>query len=252
MKLMILSDLHLETSAFTLSVPPQVDAILLAGDICASGNDHRLRELLHQTGGKPTFITPGNHEFYGADVEHRMYELRALVAAFSQVHLLQNERVELDGYTIHGATLWTDFNLYGTKWPSARAAERSITDFRAIRAGGRRITPADMAGRHAVALAELEQTLGSAKKDPKRRVIVMTHFVPHPASIHPRYSGDDCNPYFCTDLTRLFGGPVTAWIHGHTHCSFRYEVNGTTVVCNPRGYGRENAQFDPQLVLELP
>ena len=26
------------------------------------------------------------------------------------------------------------------------------------------------------------------------------------------------------------------WIHGHMHDSFDYEINGTRVVCNPRGY----------------
>jgi hypothetical protein len=44
-------------------------------------------------------------------------------------------------------------------------------------------------------------------------------------------------------------------VHGHTHDSFDYQVNGTRVICNPRGYQREgvneNASFDPQLVIDL-
>jgi hypothetical protein len=82
-------------------------------------------------------------------------------------------------------------------------------------------------------------------------LIIMSHFVPHPRSIHEQYQGDACNPYFATDLSRLFGPPVSLWIHGHTHSSFRYTINGTDVVCNPRGYGRENREFDATRVVEL-
>jgi hypothetical protein len=48
---------------------------------------------------------------------------------------------------------------------------------------------------------------------------------------------------------------VQLWIHGHTHDSFDYRLNGTRVLCNPRGYARdgvnENPMFDPQLVIEV-
>jgi hypothetical protein len=49
------------------------------------------------------------------------------------------------------------------------------------------------------------------------------------------------------------GPPVDVWIHGHTHDSFRYAVNGVRVVCNPRGYYRRelNPDFDPGLVIEV-
>jgi hypothetical protein len=42
-------------------------------------------------------------------------------------------------------------------------------------------------------------------------------------------------------------------VHGHTHFSFDYRLNGTRVVCNPRGYlpYEPNAQFDPGLVVDV-
>ena len=54
----------------------------------------------------------------------------------------------------------------------------------------------------------------------------------------------------------LLGGErVALWVHGHTHDSFDYEVAGTRVLCNPRGYARdgvnENAAFDPALVVSI-
>ena len=45
------------------------------------------------------------------------------------------------------------------------------------------------------------------------------------------------------------------WVHGHTHDSFDYEVNGTRVLCNPRGYAKdgrnENARFDVNLCVDV-
>ena len=46
-----------------------------------------------------------------------------------------------------------------------------------------------------------------------------------------------------------------ASIHGHTHDSFDYVVNGVRVLCNPRGYAKdgvnENALFDAGLTVEV-
>jgi hypothetical protein len=53
----------------------------------------------------------------------------------------------------------------------------------------------------------------------------------------------------------LDGSRVALWVHGHTHDSFDYEVNGTRVVCNPRGYARnginENVGFDPNFCVAV-
>ena len=61
---------------------------------------------------------------------------------------------------------------------------------------------------------------------------------------------------FVSDLDHLTGGDrVQLWIHGHTHDSFDYRLNGTRVVCNPRGYARdgvnENARFDLEFTVEV-
>ena len=50
------------------------------------------------------------------------------------------------------------------------------------------------------------------------------------------------------------GSRARLWIHGHTHDSFDYVVNGTRVLCNPRGYAKnganENPLFDANLIAE--
>lgn len=43
-----------------------------------------------------------------------------------------------------------------------------------------------------------------------------------------------------------------AWLHGHVHTSHDYRVGDTRVVCNPIGYGIENAaDFDLGLIVEI-
>ena len=82
------------------------------------------------------------------------------------------------------------------------------------------------------------------------RTVVITHFAPHPKSIAPAYTGHPANPGFVLDLSPLMGR-AALWIHGHTHTAFDYEVKGTRVVCNPRGYPGEPTGFRADLILDL-
>ena len=86
--------------------------------------------------------------------------------------------------------------------------------------------------------------------------MVVTHHAPARGSVHPRFAGSPVNPCFVSDLAETMGGErVRLWIHGHTHDSADYDVAGTRVLCNPRGYAKdgvdENPRFDPSLVVEV-
>ena len=79
---------------------------------------------------------------------------------------------------------------------------------------------------------------------------------PSPRSIHPRFADSLLNACFVSKAEHLADGRRTPlWIHGHTHDSFDYLLNGTRVVCNPRGYAKdgvnENARFDEDLMIEV-
>lgn len=83
--------------------------------------------------------------------------------------------------------------------------------------------------------------------------VVVTHHAPTLHSIHPRFAGSPINAAFVSDAVAAEGRRAQLWIHGHTHDSFDYEVDGTRVLRNPRGYAREgkveNAMFNPELVV---
>jgi len=167
------------------------------------------------------------------------------------VHFLNNAAlVDPAGqWRVLGTTLWTDFTLYGADEAalneSIEAARRVMLDFRGLiqlawpaaastaAAAPRDFTPADSLALHAHARAWLEAELA---KPFAGKTIVVTHHGPHRLSLAERYANDRVSAGFISDLPMLVRAPVALWVHGHTHTSFDYAVNGTRVVCNPRGY----------------
>jgi hypothetical protein len=39
------------------------------------------------------------------------------------------------------------------------------------------------------------------------------------------------------------------WCHGHMHENCDYMLNGTRIICNPRGYYTENPYFNPSGII---
>lgn len=86
------------------------------------------------------------------------------------------------------------------------------------------------------------------------KTVVVTHHLPSKQSVVERFKDSLLSACFASELDYLFG-KMNMWIHGHTHDNLDYEVNGTRVICNPRGYmtyrGAENFDFNPKLVVEI-
>ena len=253
MKLNILSDLHLGFGSFDT---PQNDAdvVILAGDIA------RPREAAAwaMRFGKPVLYVLGNHEFYGSSIDGAADELKRLCAG-TQVHVLDNSEFAIGRVRFLGTTLWTDFELLGGGDQQAVAkaeARRLMRDFSRIRvaaAADTVFTPDDAAALFDTQAAWLDGRLATAHDGP---TVVITHHAPSRQSIHPRFADSLLNACFVSDADRLVGADrAQLWIHGHTHDSFDYRLNGTRVVCNPRGYAKggvnENPLFDPDLMIDV-
>ncbi|HEY6921858.1 MAG TPA: metallophosphoesterase [Steroidobacteraceae bacterium] len=247
----IFSDLHLEFCDWT---PPggTAEAVLLAGDI--SVGKHGIEWARRHFADSPIIYVPGNHEFYGARLPDALDVLRE-AARRCDVHLLDGDSCVVDGTRFLGATLWTDYALYGSEPADLdRAMADAImemNDFRAIKwANGAELTPAQLRDIHLTKARWLADALAQPFSGP---TVVITHHLPHRLSIHPRFEGTRYNPCFASDLDHLVRPPVALWVHGHTHESLDYTVNGTRVFCNPRGYlPREpNPSFDPAGRVEL-
>jgi predicted phosphodiesterase len=253
MKLNILSDLHLSLGA--LAIPKNnANVVILAGDIA------RPREAVSWSQGfaRPVLYVPGNHEFYGGSIDGTVDELKRLCIG-TDVHVLDNDEVIIGGVRFLGTTLWTDFMLFGDgekRSAAVQEALRFMRDFSKIRVGkspGTLFTPAGSAALFRVHAEWLDSRLGEPYAGP---TVVITHHAPSPKSIHPDFADSILNACFVSEAEHLVDGRrAHLWIHGHTHNSFDYLLNGTRVVCNPRGYAKhgvnENPRFDPNFVIDI-
>lgn len=253
MRIRILSDLHLELSPWQ---PPKVDADLtvLAGDI--DSHTRALDWILENIEG-PVVYVPGNHEFYGAELHGIRAELKRKAPA--NVHVLDNGGIELDGVRILGATLWTDYALYGAGAEMAfamREAKHCLLDHECIRcAPHATFTPSQALRLHRESVAWLA---GQLAKPHIGKTVVVTHHLPSMASVAERFKAQPLSAAFASNLDHQVG-KADLWIHGHTHDNFDYRLGKCRVVCNPRGYVREryerteveNKRFMPELVIEL-
>lgn len=84
--------------------------------------------------------------------------------------------------------------------------------------------------------------------------IVVTHHLPSRKLIDPKYERSNANIFYVTDLEHIihFQKPKL-WIHGHTHASFDYNIERTSVIYNPFGYitSELNSDFNDSLVIEI-
>lgn len=170
------------------------------------------------------------------------------------VHFLDNDEIVIDDVRFLGATLWTDFNLFGVEQQAAsmEVGKNGLNDFRLINEGGVPFTPTDAAALCNQSIDWLKTKLTQESNSVK--TVVVTHHLPSMQSVADRYKNDILSACFASNLDELLGYS-DLWIHGHTHDSFDYMANGTRVICNPRGYvhqgKQENVTFNPELVIEI-
>lgn len=107
-QIFVISDIHLDTGPFEWpDAARRADLIIVAGDLSNGQFDI---EFLCQP-GKPLVFVPGNHDFWSKDKRDMfdMYREMKAAAAGTNVHVLWDEEVQIDGVRILGTPLWTDF-----------------------------------------------------------------------------------------------------------------------------------------------
>lgn len=86
------------------------DVVILAGDI---GKGLKGLEWGREAFDDVELVyVAGNHEYYGGALGHLTDKLRARAVELG-VHFLENDATVIGGVTFVGATLWTDFALFG-------------------------------------------------------------------------------------------------------------------------------------------
>ena len=238
MRLLIYSDLHNEFQPF---VPPAAavaaaDVVVLAGDI--HEGIKAVTWAQEHCQDKPVIMVAGNHEFFGGRFYRTLEKMREATVG-TNIHLLEDDAVTIDGVRFLGCTLWTDMKIYGliSDWQRYEL-ELKWPDYRKIRndrQGYRRLLVRDTVARHQASRAWLEQQLAQPFDG---KTVVVTHHLPTEQSVSPQFRGDRFTRAFASEVDALIRPPVDLWIHGHTHDSmdYRHQDSGVRIVCNPCGY----------------
>lgn len=270
MKVHIFSDLHLEQ--LPLDFPPSVrngslaELVLLAGDINIK---RRAVPWVAQTFLQNVVLVAGNHEAYVDSLFAMISASRRQADEISQkrespIRYLERERWSMcagDGTHVRvlGATLWTDFGLFGQERilvaSSDAWAEMNDYIYAKLRdpltLEKRRLTPNDTAIFHAMTIKFLAEEL---KQHFDGITIIVTHHAPSIQSLPAEDRRDRLAPCYASVLDDFIEEyQPDLWAHGHVHAPSDYRIGKTRIVCNPRGspHGRRNANFDPELTVEL-
>jgi Icc-related predicted phosphoesterase len=266
MKLQIFSDLHCGVAQLKrITIGPEVDIVVVAGDICegAVNSFRHLRRIVPER--IPIVMTLGNHEHYRRFLREELAEAKAAARDYNVV-LLENDVAVIGGIRFVGATMWTDYRLFGAHNAAAamNAARTGLNDHRLIgwkKDPWERFRPEEALMLNAESQAFFARTLAVPSAEP---TVAISHHAPDARSLSARFASSILSAAFVSDLLESLVGAASAdagsgeasprvghWIHGHTHDSFDYVAGGARVICNPHGYGNENPRFDPELIIEV-
>jgi Icc-related predicted phosphoesterase len=254
MKLQIFSDLHLDVAPMKqITIADGVDVVIAAGDTCEGA----LRALEHLRRIVPLHIpiimVMGNHEYYRRFIRDELSLARATAPAVN-VHLLEDDAVVLGQVRFLGATLWTDYQLFGEalQLRMMSVCGQGMNDHRRIgwsKQPWLSFRPQEAALLHQRSETYLATKLAEPFEGP---TVVITHHAAHRQSIHPDFRNDWLSAAYVSDLSELIEKhQPRLWVHGHIHHSFDYQVGSTRMVCNPHGYGNENPAFNGSLVVDI-
>jgi predicted phosphodiesterase len=239
-KLLILSDLHLEFGPLTVDAG-NADVVILAGDIHLKTRG--VTWAIETFRDRPVIMVFGNHEYYGEKYPTLIDKAKAL-AAGSNVYILEDDTVDIDGVRFLGCTLWTDFRLYGDPRLAGYFCQQVMTDFKKIRVAPRysKLNPVDVTKIHETSLNWLKARLS---EEGHASTVVVTHHAPSARSL-PIWAPDDLTgAAYASHLDQFVEEmPIDLWVHGHLHNNCDYLIGNTRVVCNARGYFPEHQNSD--------
>ncbi|MCA2593979.1 MAG: metallophosphoesterase [Microcystis sp. M38BS1] len=253
MKILPLSDLHLEFSALHIPNTDKADITLLLGDIHTGIKG--VQWAANTIESKHIIYILGNHECYGGKYPDTLNKIRAEAEKYSpNFHVLENESVVINDVTFFGCTLWTDFALFGDAAIGKLLCYDKMNDYKQIRLGNanhyRKIRPSDTEYWHHESVDAIRT--GLYNEEPNSKRVICTHHAPSPKSLNPQFFFDPISAAYASNLDGFVAySGAKYWFHGHLHESVNYELGDTQVISNPRGYNDSNEQFDTTTLWEI-
>lgn len=248
MKIQVISDLHQEFGYTDLGFA-HADVVVFAGDVNVGVKG--VEWILKTVKDIPVIYILGNHEYYKGSYPKTLRKIVEL-SQDTNVQVLENRSVVIDDVTFHGATLWTNFELFGDSRTSGSICQEKMNDYKMIRRDPSysKLRSVDTFVIHQSSLKWLEESLATSAT---QKNIVVTHHAPSIQSVPEKDRANVLASAYASNLeaTILKYSPAY-WIHGHIHQPTKYTVGNTTVVCNPHGYIDEPYNgFDKKLIIEI-
>ena len=204
---------------------------------------------------------PGNHEFYGANMELLLHDMHIADMTRDRLHILDGvykthaiirDDMQRPICTVVGSTLWTDFKKGNDE--IMNLAKRTMNDYNYIMYGGdnKNIKPTRILNLHYNMKKDMFRQFEKASKDIP--LIAMSHHTP--------YMGVPMNGvYYCyhTDMTDDFNLCThlpSYWFSGHTHTSEvhkeKFTAGEVNFISNQVGYPHQLATgFSLNCILEV-
>ncbi|GGG96427.1 metallophosphoesterase [Pedobacter zeae] len=248
MKIQIISDLHQEFGISDLSFQ-NADLVILAGDINLGTKG--IEWVKQNISNKPVIYVLGNHEYYKGTYPNTLNKI-VVQAKDSNIYVLENSFVEFEGIRFHGATLWTDFSLFGNPMEYGIICQSKMNDYKLIRRAPTysKLRTIDTYKIHKISKNWLQKSL---EESIGYKNVVITHHAPSVRSLPSLYINDPISAAYASDLEDLIiKYHPSYWIHGHIHTPARYRIGETEIICNPHGYINEKYNgYDKELIIEI-
>lgn len=247
MRIQIISDLHQEFGRTELCFD-NADVIVMAGDInLGIKGIEWIKEAIPD---KPVIYVLGNHEYYKGSYPKTLHKIKD-IAEGSNIFVLENSFVDIENVRFHGATLWTDFSIFGNPVQYGMICQPQMNDYKKIRRDPSysKLRTVDTFKIHQLSKVWLRESLEFSKEF---KNIVVTHHAPSIQSVPKHYKEDPLTAAYASNLEEIIlEHQPLYWIHGHIHTPSRYTVGKTEIICNPHGYIDEKYNgYKKELIVE--
>lgn len=248
MKIQIISDLHQEFGYTDLNFD-RSDVVVLAGDVNLGTKG--VEWIKSKIPDKPVLYVLGNHEYYKGSYPKTLNKIKE-AAIGSNVIVLEDNFVDLDGIRFHGTTLWTDFSIFGDPMQYGMICQSAMNDYKKIKKDPSysKMRTIDIFKIHQLSRIWLKESL-THSKDLKN--IVITHHAPSIQSVPEHFKNDPVTSAYASNLEDfIVEHQPLYWIQGHIHTPCRYKIGKTEIICNPHGYIDEKYNgYDKELIIEV-
>ncbi len=233
MKFSLISDMHLDFPQQKTPYDKLESLVIVAGDSANGLVGVKFLNKLKRKGHKE-FAVDGNHEHY-ANISQGRTAQETQTKFFEGIEQ-ENFKQLSDGLAIVGYNGWYLVRR-GADWQSY------MND--SLYSGLSKAQVNSLAEEHSY---QIEEKLIHFEG----KLIVVTHTAPCMETLDPKYVGHHSNEWYWNPYMRpllsKYSHKIAVWCHGHTHARTDKMVDGVRVVCNPRGYPRENPEWEPMTV----